>query len=74
MRINDIDLQNVTPEEVAYILSEGSPKLVSSQTGSLVARKGLSDVFISILLTTMSHLYVHMRVFTLELPPLLSLF
>lgn len=39
MRINNIDLQNVTPEEVANILAEGSPKLVSSQTGSFVAQK-----------------------------------
>lgn len=39
MRINDIDLQNLAPEEVAYIIAEGSPKLVSSQTGSFGPRK-----------------------------------
>lgn len=38
MRINDVDVQTLTPEEVAYMIAEGSPKLVSSQTGSLVAR------------------------------------
>lgn len=39
MRINDIDLQNMTPKELTHIIAEGNPKLVSSQTGSVVAQQ-----------------------------------
>lgn len=31
MQINDIDLQDLTPEELTQMLAEGSPKLVSAQ-------------------------------------------
>lgn len=31
MQLNDIDLQDLTPEELAQMLAEGSPKLVSAQ-------------------------------------------
>lgn len=45
VRINDIDLQNVTPEEVAYIIADGSPKLVSSQTQVISGTKSTSNLF-----------------------------
>lgn len=32
MQINDIDLQDLTPEELTQMLTEGSPKLVSERT------------------------------------------
>lgn len=32
MQINGVDLQDLTPEELAQMLAEGSPMLVSSQT------------------------------------------
>lgn len=31
MQINDIDLQDLTPEELTQMLAEGSPKLVSAR-------------------------------------------
>lgn len=37
MQINDIDLQDLTPEELTKMLAKGSPKLVSAQaSGDLV--------------------------------------
>lgn len=31
MQINDIDLQDLTPEELTQMLAEGTPKLVSAE-------------------------------------------
>lgn len=66
MQINDIDLQNMTPQELTHIIAEGNPKLVSSQTGSLVAQQVCLTFFFSISLTTICHFTLWYCMYTCE--------
>lgn len=66
MRINDIDLQKITPKELTHIIAEGNPKLVSSQTGSFVAQQVCLTFFFSISLTTICHFTLRYCMYTCE--------